>query len=94
MSDSAAVRHSNGRFVKGHPGDPGRPRNPVSSAAQDLDRAGVEVAQELLRVIVERARTGNLKAAEMVLQRASGRSAATVPSSSRLPSATAPCPTC
>jgi hypothetical protein len=69
MSDPSSDRHANGRFVKGHPGGPGRPRNPVSTAAQELDRLGVEVARELLRVIVERARTGNLKAAEMVLQR-------------------------
>src|SRR6476469_4886413 len=70
MSDSSAdFRHADGRFAKGHPGGPGRPRNPVSTAAQDLDRLGVEVAQELMGLIVEKARQGNLKAAEMVLQR-------------------------
>jgi hypothetical protein len=70
MSESSSdFRQSNGRFAKGHPGGPGRPRNPVSTAAQDLDRLGVEVAQELIGLIVEKARQGNLKAAEMVLQR-------------------------
>jgi hypothetical protein len=69
MSDPSSDRHADGRYAKGHPGGPGRPRNPVSTAAQELDRLGVEVARELMRVIVERARTGNLKAAEMVLQR-------------------------
>ena len=70
MSDSSFdFRQSNGRFAKGHPGGPGRPRNPISSASQDLDRLGVEVARELMGLIVEKARQGNLKAAEMVLQR-------------------------
>jgi hypothetical protein len=69
MSESSDVRHANGRFAKGHPGGPGRPRNPVSTAMQELDRLGFEVAQELMGVIVERARKGNLKAAELVLQR-------------------------
>jgi hypothetical protein len=35
----------------------------------DLDRLGIEAAQELLRLILDRARQGNLKAADMVLQR-------------------------
>jgi hypothetical protein len=70
MSDSSTdFRQSNGRFAKGHPGGPGRPRNPVSSAARDLDQVGAEVAQELMGLVLERARKGNLKAAEMVLQR-------------------------
>lgn len=68
MSDSE-VRDSTGRFVKGHPGGPGRPRSLVSTAAQELDLLGVEVAREVMGMIVERARAGNLKAAEMLLQR-------------------------
>lgn len=69
MSDTSEIRHANGRFAKGNPGGPGRPRNPVSSAAADLDRLGVDVAQELMQLTIERARNGNLRAAEMVLQR-------------------------
>jgi hypothetical protein len=68
MSDSD-FRQSNGRFAKGHPGGPGRPRNPVSAAAGELDRLGVEVAQELMLNTIERARRGNLRATELVLQR-------------------------
>jgi hypothetical protein len=63
------TRHADGRFAIGHPGGPGRPRHPISTAAQDLDRIGTEAAQELLRLILDRARQGNLKAADMVLQR-------------------------
>ena len=50
MSDSE-VRDANGRFVKGHPGGPGRPRNPLSAALPDLDRLGIEVAQRLIGVV-------------------------------------------
>jgi hypothetical protein len=63
------TRYANGRFAIGHPGGPGRPRNPVNTTAQELDRIGIEAAQELLRLILDRARQGNLKAADMVLQR-------------------------
>lgn len=63
------LRQANGRFAKGNPGGPGRPRNPVTSVAADLDRQGVDVAAELMAMTVERARRGNLRAAEMVLQR-------------------------
>ena len=68
MSESE-VRDANGRFVKGHPGGPGRPRNPVSVAIGELDRLGIEVAQRLIGVVAEQGLQGNLKAAEMVLQR-------------------------
>ncbi|MGE5151592.1 MAG: hypothetical protein ACM3II_15845 [Rhodospirillaceae bacterium] len=63
------VRDSRGRFVKGHPGGPGRPRNPVVVAIGELDRLGIEVAQRLIGVVAEQALQGNLRAAEMVLQR-------------------------
>jgi hypothetical protein len=71
MSDPSSVdsREANGRFAKGNPGGPGRPRNPLSAVAGDLDRLGVDVAEELMRNTIERARKGNLKATEMVLQR-------------------------
>jgi hypothetical protein len=70
MSDpSSDFRQSNGRFGKGHPGGPGRPRRPVSTVAVDLDRLGSAVAPELMLLTIERARKGNLKATEMVLQR-------------------------
>jgi hypothetical protein len=71
MSDPSSFdsRQANGRFAKGNPGGPGRPRHPVSTVAADLDRLGVDVAEELMRNTIERARKGNLKATEMVLQR-------------------------
>jgi hypothetical protein len=68
MSDND-FRQSNGRFAKGHPGGPGRPRNPVSTTAIELDRVGSEVAHELMSATIERARRGNLRATELVLQR-------------------------
>jgi hypothetical protein len=68
MSESE-VRDDNGRFVKGHPGGPGRPRNAVAIAIGELDRLGLEVAERLIGVVAEEALKGNLKAAEMLLQR-------------------------
>jgi hypothetical protein len=68
MSESD-VRDGNGRFVKGHPGGPGRPRNPVTNAIVEFDLQGIEVAQRLIDVIAKQALEGNLKAAEMLLQR-------------------------
>jgi hypothetical protein len=68
MSESD-VRQANGRFARGNPGGPGRPRNPVSSAALELDRLGTAVAEELMLRTIERARRGNLRATEIVLQR-------------------------
>ena len=38
-------------------------------AISDLDRLGIEVAQRLIGVVAEQGLQGNLKAAEMVLQR-------------------------
>src|SRR5688572_12294956 len=66
---SSDSRHGNGRFAKGNPGGPGRPRNPVSAMAGELDRRGVDVAEELMAMTIEKARKGNLGAAEMVLKR-------------------------
>jgi hypothetical protein len=63
------VRDIRGRFVKGHPGGPGRPRNPVAVAIGELDRLGVEIAHRLIGVVAEQGMQGNLRAAEMVLQR-------------------------
>ena len=68
-SSSADLRQANGRFAKGNPGGPGRPRNPVSTMAGELDRRGVDVAEELMAMTIEKARKGNLEAAEMVLKR-------------------------
>lgn len=66
---NADVRQPNGRFAAGNPGGPGRPRNPVTTKAADLDRQGVDVAEELMAMTIASARRGNLRAAEIVLQR-------------------------
>ena len=68
-SSSRVFREPNGRFAKGNPGGPGRPRKPVSVVARELDLVGAEVALELMRNIVEQARAGNLAATAMVLKR-------------------------
>lgn len=62
-------RAANGRFAKGNPGGPGRPPKPAMAAVAALDELGVQAARELIGVVMEQARAGNLKAVDMVLQR-------------------------
>ena len=70
MSDpSRAARTFNGRFAPGNPGGPGRPRGAVSAAAAALDQAAAAAQQELMRVVLDEARAGNLKAVEMLWAR-------------------------
>jgi hypothetical protein len=70
MSDiSDPARSAGGQFLPGNPGGPGRPRGAVSAAAAALDQAAAEAQQELLNVVLEKARAGDLKAIEMVWAR-------------------------
>jgi hypothetical protein len=57
----ANIRTANGRFAKGNPGGPGRPRHAVTDA--------VEAAQELIEVAIKEARKGNMTALKLVLDR-------------------------
>src|SRR5438105_7667505 len=57
QSDS---RGSDGRFVNGNPGGPGRPRRVVKAAADALDGRAAEAAPELFDAALERARGGSL----------------------------------
>jgi hypothetical protein len=66
---TSAGRLSNGQFAKGNPGGPGRPRSAVSAAAAALDQAAVDAHQELMQVVLDQARAGNLKATEMLWAR-------------------------
>lgn len=66
---SEASRTANGRFAKGNPGGPGRPPKASMATVAALDELGVEAARELMGVVMEQARAGNLKAIEMVLAR-------------------------
>jgi hypothetical protein len=68
MSD-IVTRDSNGQFVPGNPGGPGRPRSAVSRNASTLDGMGVEIGQQIFQMIAEKALAGDLKAAEMLLSR-------------------------
>ena len=73
MSDPSqskpAGRTTNGRFAPGNSGGPGRPRSAVSAAAAALDQAAIEVHQELMRVVLDQARSGNLEATKMLWAR-------------------------
>jgi hypothetical protein len=67
--EASAVRRSDGRFVKGNPGGPGRPRRAVNEAADDLDRIAVGAARELIDVAIAQARNGNMVALKLLLDR-------------------------
>lgn len=73
MSDASASnpsqRASNGRFRPGNPGGPGRPKGAVSAAAAALDQAAAEAQRELMSVVLDKARAGDLKAIEMLWAR-------------------------
>ena len=67
MDDLA--RDPNGRFAVGNSGGPGRPRGAVGAAAAALDRAAVDAQAELMRVVLDQARAGNLEATRMLWSR-------------------------
>ncbi len=62
-------RAANGRFGPGNAGGPGRPKGAVSAAAAALDQAAVEAHQELIRVVLDNSRSGNLEATKMLWAR-------------------------
>ena len=65
MSDD--FRQADGRFTRGNPGGPGRPRACERAAALDLLAA--EAGADLIEVALSEAKKGNLRAVEMLLDR-------------------------
>ncbi len=62
-------RARGGRFAPGNPGGPGRPKGARHAALAALDAIGTEAAEEVLRRVVEDAKAGDLRAAELLLRR-------------------------
>ena len=62
-------RTGDGRFAKGNPGGPGRPRGAVRGAASALDQIAVDASAELIKVVLERARAGDREALKLVQAR-------------------------
>jgi hypothetical protein len=62
-------RTPGGRFAPGNPGGPGRPRGARHAALAALDAIGAEAAEDVLRAVVDSARGGDLRAAEVLLRR-------------------------
>jgi hypothetical protein len=58
-----------GRFVKGHPGGPGRPRKVVTAAADALDERGAAKAGDLFDIAYRQAEEGNATALKMLFDR-------------------------
>ncbi|HYD04435.1 MAG TPA: hypothetical protein VEC60_01870 [Reyranella sp.] len=69
MSDESSVdfRQPNGRFAKGNPGGPGRPR--ARDRIEALDQLVAGKGPELIEAALKAANAGNVKAIEMLLGR-------------------------
>jgi hypothetical protein len=69
MSDDSLTdfRQADGRFIKGNPGGPGRPRARDRIAA--LDERVAEAGGDLIDAALKEAKTGNVRAIEMLLNR-------------------------
>lgn len=71
MDASKNVAKTRGRpFAKGNGGGPGRPTGSRNKATLLLDRIAEADAEEVLRGVIGAARSGDLRAAELVLARA------------------------
>jgi hypothetical protein len=57
------------RFQPGNPGGPGRPAGSRNKATLALDQIAEEAGQDILTKMVEAAKGGDMRAAELVLQR-------------------------
>jgi hypothetical protein len=70
-TSNAPIEHrtGDGRFAKGNPGGPGRPRGAVRGAAAALDQVAPEAAAELIKVVLELARAGDREMLKMVMAR-------------------------
>jgi len=64
-----ATRDLEGRFAKGNPGGPGRPRGSRNKAGRRLDERAAADADEILDRMIKLALEGNQRAAEFVLSR-------------------------
>jgi hypothetical protein len=67
--ETEASRAPNGRFAPGNPGGPGRPKGARHAALLALDAIGEEGAADVLGVVLQAARGGDLRAAALLLDR-------------------------
>src|SRR5688500_10285152 len=65
--DSSDIRQPNGRFAKGNPGGPGRPR--TAERSREYDQRAADAGPELIEAALAQAQGGSLKAIEMLLDR-------------------------
>ena len=56
-------------FERGHPGGPGRPEGSRNKATLLLDQIATDEGQEILRKVVEAAKSGDARSAEIILSR-------------------------
>jgi hypothetical protein len=65
----SAAHSTDGRFTKGNPGGPGRPRKVVKAAADALDERVAAAAGDLFELALRQADEGNTAALKMLLDR-------------------------
>jgi len=70
MTETAGPKQSGGRFKPGQSGNPaGRPKGARHKALQALDAMGEEAAKEIMAAVVQSAKGGDMRAAEILLRR-------------------------
>jgi hypothetical protein len=77
LPNGANGRNAQGRFLPGNPGGPGNPfaRRPAAIRWAFLEAIGEEDIQAIVRMLVEKAKAGDLVASKIVLLWAIGRPA-------------------
>ena len=69
MSDVTQSHGRDGRFIKGNPGGPGRPRRVLKAAAEALDERIAGKAGDLFEMAFKQAAEGNSTALKMLIDR-------------------------
>ena len=57
------------QFQPGHPGGPGRPQGSRNKATLVLDKIADDAGEDILKAMVEAAKSGDIRSADLVLQR-------------------------
>jgi uncharacterized protein DUF5681 len=68
-NDPETTEKKPGLFEPGGPGGPGRPQGSRNAATLMLDRIADEAGKAILEKMIEAAKSGDMRAAELVLQR-------------------------
>jgi hypothetical protein len=75
MTDNTPIKNGEKKgseatqFQPGHPGGPGRPQGSRNKATLALDKIADDAGEDILNAMVEAAKGGDIRSADLVLQR-------------------------